>query len=142
MLKILIDKLKISDLEKNNKLYNVLRGLNLKGAMRDELVNAIGSFRAFKDFKDKKESWQHHVIFIAKSPNNQILGWSLYFPCDWRKSQMISYFYVRKSSRRKGIGTLLYNKVDELAQVQKKRFECYPWDQISRQFFKSVNYRY
>lgn len=111
----------ITDLEearKDKKLMRVLFALTLRGysEMRMTMHTIWGAHA--KDCK----------IVLAKL-NDKIIGWSLAYPYS---EGMSAHFYVARSFRRKGIGTVLYNKTKEICG---ENMYCSSWDKVSAGFF-------
>lgn len=99
---------------KNKKLMRVLFSLTLRGhsEMRFTLHSIYGEYE--KDC----------VIILAKK-NQKIIGWALvYLNC--------AHFYVAHAFRRKGVGTILYNKAKEVCG---DHILCSAWDKVSTRFF-------
>jgi len=74
-------------------------------------------------------------VVICKN-NTRIVGWGLRYK--FKTNRKIKYsvmFYVRKTHRRKGIGTRIYKKLT--FKLPKSKIEVYP-DSSNKQFFKKV----
>lgn len=99
---------------KDKTLMRVLYSLTLRGYSEMRFVMHTVSGEHAKDC----------VIIFAKE-YDKIVGWSIIY---------LNYanFYVARAFRRKGIGTILYNKAREVCG---KNILCSAWDKASSHFF-------
>lgn len=107
------------DARKDKKLMRVLYALTLRGfsTMRFYLQCICDEFD--KDYP----------IILVKS-KSKVVGWALIVA---DKDNYYAHFYVSRAFRRKGIGTILYNKAKKLCG---ERIFCSAWDRVSAKFFE------
>lgn len=95
-------------------------------------LRKIGRMRSDCSLERKRKNENVYVIYAEE--NNQILGWSVIFVND-RNSRF--FIYVRQKSRRNGIGNALYGKANAFIKSMGKEMQVFPWDNISRAFYKN-----
>jgi len=112
-----------------SRLYRQLNSLNFRkrGQMRSTLRSARKGFY--------KDAVAHYI-----REDNKILAWTLSFRYKTWDSYR-SYFYTRRYSRRKGLGSKLAVAVGKYCnQKSSERPLVYPHDVASRKFFgKCIN---
>ena len=87
-----------------------------------------GHFLEYRDDKCAK-------VVICRN-NTRIVGWGLRFKFKTgRKTKYSVMFYVRKTHRRKGLGTRIYKKLTY--RLPKSKIEVYP-DSSNKKFFNKV----
>jgi len=109
---------------KDKKLMRILFSLTLRGY--SEMRFALHSIG--------KDESKNCAIILARN-NNKVVGWALIYPFNivrCAKPGTYAHFYVARTFRRKGIGTMLYNKAKEDCG---ENILCSAWDEISSQFF-------
>jgi len=87
-----------------------------------------GHFLEYRDDKCAK------IVICRK--NKRIVGWGLRFKFkNGRNTKYSIMFYVRKTHRRKGLGTRIYKKLTY--RLPKSKIEVYP-DSSNKKFFNKV----
>jgi GNAT superfamily N-acetyltransferase len=72
--------------------------------------------------------------FLLLDDKNIVLGWAIY-SLKWRASYPVVMMYVRKSMRRKGIGSEL---IKTIRKKHGPKFSVCPWSHESRGFFRET----
>lgn len=124
-MKFKISTANLFEARKDKDLMRVLFSLTI----RNLGPNRISSMRyemhtVFGDFAKK------YKIILARN-SKKIAGWALLAPYD---DIYHAQFYVARAFRRKGLGTILYNKGKTLCP--KNSMFCLPWDEVSAKFFE------
>lgn len=101
------------DVRKDKKLIRTLFSLTLRGYSHMRLIMHTTNNLFAKDC----------VVVLAKQ-DNKIIGWSLI-------QDNYAHFYVARAFRRRGVGTMLYNKAKKVCE----QLHCSAWDNASSQFF-------
>jgi GNAT superfamily N-acetyltransferase len=73
--------------------------------------------------------------------NNQYIAWGILVVNprdDWQIDPGYFMLYVKPDCRRKGYGTLLFRKAQEVAKKKRLKIKICPYDKRSIEFFKSV----
>ena len=98
---------------------------------RCSLRNRGYMWRHFLEYRDNK----YAKVVICRN-NTRIVGWGLRYKFKTeRKIKHSVMVYVRKSYRRKGLGTRIYKKLT--FKLPKSKIEVYQ-DSSNKQFFKNL----
>jgi len=102
-------------------IYKKLYSLNFRngGQLRSQLIYARS-----------RDNDQSHIVYMME--NDMLLGWGLAYPNG--HSKYYYQCYVRKSYRRQGIGSRLFNKVIKKSKLDK--LIIFDNDSTSKQFYK------
>ena len=118
-----------------------------------EQVNIL--FREFAEFEKLPEKMINSVermklekelfnCFVAETPDNEIVGYAMYFFCyfTWTgKSLYMDDLYVKPDYRGVGIGSLLINKVILHAKetgCHKLRWQVSNWNKPAKDFYRKL----
>jgi len=120
-MKTTIHIINLFEARKDKKLMRVLFSLTLRGEseMRNHMHSVCGDYAK-----------EHPIILVRH--RKRVIGWALIHPFG---QTYHAHFYVARAFRRKGIGTILYNKAKELCWKKKRSIYCSSWDKISASFF-------
>lgn len=82
---------------------------------------------------------------IVAEENNEIVGFALYYTSysTWKgKCLYLEDFYVQEKKRKKGIGSLIFDKVVEIAKnkgVRRMDWQVLDWNQKAIDFYNNRN---
>ena len=127
----------------------------IRPAEEDDYEAILELFREFAHFENldmrmtnsveqMKTEKNYFNCFVAVNNRNEIVGYATYFFAyfTWTgKSLYMDDLYVKESNREQGIGTLLINKVIELANssgCHKLRWQVSDWNAPAIGFYKSL----
>lgn len=104
------------------------RSLSLRadGLMCEDLSNWM------KYEKEANRRKRKPMVWMIKDDDESLIGWALAMPRPGKAPGYESQFYVRKSLRNKGYGTMLMEKV----RTVDPRPHVFPHDRTSGEFFK------
>jgi GNAT superfamily N-acetyltransferase len=93
------------------------------------------SMRSYGMMSTSLTSRAHSATVVLVRDGERLIGWCLGWPADPMNPPR-AYFYVRKTHRRRGIGTILMN---EITKHYGRRPYVYPHDTRSARFFKNFD---
>lgn len=111
-------------------LYEARKDKNLMRTLYSLTLRGYSEMRTHMHLVCEDEFAKQTKIILARE-KNKIVGWALIYPFS---IFYFAHFYVARNFRRKGIGTILYNKAKELC-VDRVAMYCSAWDRISAAFY-------
>ena len=126
-----------SDFEQIHALITEFAGFQ---NLPEKVINSVMQMKAEKDF---------FKCFIAENIDNEIIGYTVFFPCyfTWTgKSLYMDDIYIKHDYRSQGIGTKLINKVIDYAKTsgcKRLHWQVSNWNKpaisIYRKFGAEIN---